>query len=559
MRKLRLMLILSLLSLPFAASANGSTDAQVIYTNPGNEAIDNWYSFTATSGGSYLPNPVSVVSGDISITGGHDPDGCVGTDVNDCSLRIEGTHGILEFDFNNGNQARVIFPPGSSPAPDQNTVCDTPTSSTSAVSSSHSASAAAIDISTAAPSLLSASTEADDPLLANVVTPDLPEDAPEGASSFPDVDTSMSPSLEADNSDWQITDTRVDGTVPDNLGDGVTVGSALCIQPSTLPTNATSGSVTNNDSIVYANTGTSADTEIRPTASGLGIVESLRAPSASGSYTWAVTPAEGSRIEELPDGQIILAGVEDGVADADGTAIGATVTDPNQPSGASGPAAMHDSEIQLDAGDYETYNAATRTPAPVQATFATPWARTATGSSVPATLTWSGSNVSLNVDKSSVSSSAYPVVAGFTVQSLSPQVRSMTAERWPGHINVVPHCTDSAYGYLTHAGGNSYTAHYGGKTKCSTAVHMSGLAALYKPGQLFNSAFEADKHVLTAGFRAEGDLREQTLVGRKAKWPVVWFVITVLDYVTWVKHPDDPICLGYGTNALSCASVAYAE
>lgn len=140
-----------------------------------------------------------------------------------------------------------------------------------------------------------------------------PEVLARSASTFPA--KVARPSVLADAGGYRATGIDGTGRIARAARDGFSLSNGadtVAIRPLGVTRGASAAKVVNGDALVYANTGTAADTVVRPTAAGIETYTQVRSESASEYYTWAVTLAPGQQLRLTKDGGA-------GVFDADGT------------------------------------------------------------------------------------------------------------------------------------------------------------------------------------------------------------------------------------------------
>ena len=158
---------------------------------------------------------------------------------------------------------------------------------------------------------------------------------------------------------------------------GVSLAGVACLAPGETTNAATSAKVVNDDSAVFANTGTEASTAIRPTATGVTMIRSINGPEAATSYSWNITVNEGQEVVELPSGAIaIVEPIEEEETE--------TAPLPEEPETLEDPQALADAEAQRMNSQYEIAKAISETPAEVIAVIAEPWILLADETIIPA-------------------------------------------------------------------------------------------------------------------------------------------------------------------------------
>jgi putative amidase-like protein len=282
----------------------------------------------------------------------------------------------------------------------------------------------------------------------------LEENAPEiiaASDAAPYSGQTIDPSLDQ-NSDaantLQTDGSLANAAVPCNLAHGLrmeTGWGTLALSPLDVSADATDAAVVHGDSAVFADTAPSADSVIRPTAQGLAAYTQIRSAAAPQTYSWRVSMSGGVLLNRLDDGSLaILAdptpmsgpteSSDDGgpvagdpagqdiLADASQIPITdelppPTAADPgSSPDPAQGAQASEASAPQV--ADQLASAADSLTSASAQlgdgeyllAVIDAPWAVDANGQSVPVSLGFDGTTVTMTVDHHS-GNYAYPIIA----------------------------------------------------------------------------------------------------------------------------------------------------
>ncbi len=96
-----------------------------------------------------------------------------------------------------------------------------------------------------------------------------------------------------------ITGSRVTGTLATAPAGGFVLDDVVCMVPTQTTPAETPATVVNRDAALYANSAPDTDTIVRPTASGVTVVESLRGPDAPTSFTWRLGLPDGEELAQL--------------------------------------------------------------------------------------------------------------------------------------------------------------------------------------------------------------------------------------------------------------------
>jgi hypothetical protein len=196
--------------------------------------------------------------------------------------------------------------------------------------------------------------------------------------------TPLDPSLKraADSSGLLITGSGATGTLATDAAGGFELDDVLCMIPLQTTPAETPAMVVNGDSALYANSAPDADTIVRPTASGVTVVESLRGPNAPTSFSWKLGLSPGHRLRALANG---------GVAIEDRSrAAPATYAPPQEPENVDRAAAIPDASAQLVESRYEIARAERETGRRVVGVVSPPFAVDSDGNAAGAELRRSG-------------------------------------------------------------------------------------------------------------------------------------------------------------------------
>lgn len=205
--------------------------------------------------------------------------------------------------------------------------------------------------------------------------------------------TPVEPSLrETDgSSQLDITGSLGAGTLATTPAGGFELDDALCMVPKQTTADETNATIVNGDSALRANTAPDTDTIVRPTASGVAVVESLRGEQAPDSFGWKLGLRPGDRLRKLSDG---------GVAIVDPShEAPATRSTPDEPATVERPEALPDAAAQLAESRYEIALAEQETGHRVVGVVTPPYAVDSNGSSEAAPMRRSGAR-SLTVSAS---------------------------------------------------------------------------------------------------------------------------------------------------------------
>jgi hypothetical protein len=131
--------------------------------------------------------------------------------------------------------------------------------------------------------------------------------APSAPAMLPD-GTTVSPSLAARGGEFASADTSVNSTIAKDPSAGFSLETgvgALTLTPDGVAPNASSGKLAaGGDAVVFANTGSGADTLVRPQTDGVETFTGIRAPSAAEDFTWKVSLPGGQALRKAADGGV---------------------------------------------------------------------------------------------------------------------------------------------------------------------------------------------------------------------------------------------------------------
>lgn len=214
----------------------------------------------------------------------------------------------------------------------------------------------------------------------------------------------------ASGSPFAVTQGVLPGSVADHAAGGYTMtsdGDPICVAPASLNVAASDPTLENGTSALIANQAPSTDVMLRPTAVGTDMFEQMRDPTAPTDSAWNVGLGAGQVLELLPNGDAAI--VEPAPVGAPPDPGGNTDI-PGVPSVADQRLAITDTSRQLQFGSDAIDRASNQTPDTIVAVFPAPWAQDATGASVPASWSVTGSRLTLTVARP-VLESSYPVIA----------------------------------------------------------------------------------------------------------------------------------------------------
>jgi hypothetical protein len=192
--------------------------------------------------------------------------------------------------------------------------------------------------------------------------------------------TPLRPSLERvkEASGLAITGSRATGTLATAPAGGFELDGALCMVPLQTTPAETPATIVNGDAALHANTAPDTDTIVRPTASGVTVVESRRDAHAPTSFSWRLGLAPGYELRALENG---------GVAIEDPSrAAPETRKTPREPAKAQRTDAIPDAGTQLAESRYEIARAQHETGHRVVGVVTASLARDSDGDSAPAEL-----------------------------------------------------------------------------------------------------------------------------------------------------------------------------
>jgi len=138
----------------------------------------------------------------------------------------------------------------------------------------------------------------------------------------------IAPELQTAGSDLVSTGNLTSSDIPQS-GDGSywlsDLDDALCVSPALTTSAATAPDVVNQGAAVIANSDTSTNTILRPTATGVASYLQLTSASAPTSFTWDVSSVPTQSLEQLTPTTVA---VVDTAAPADSSLTGSPITDP---------------------------------------------------------------------------------------------------------------------------------------------------------------------------------------------------------------------------------------
>jgi hypothetical protein len=241
---------------------------------------------------------------------------------------------------------------------------------------------------------LSALCPANSPVTRDPVRPLEPRDATDAAppsaiaSSVGTFDhralTPLHPSLKQarHSSRLVITGSGVTGTLATAPAGGFVLDDVLCMVPMQTTPDETRARIANGDSALHANSAPDTDTIVRPTASGVTVVESLRGPDAPTRFSWKLGLSPGHGLRALPNG---------GVAIEDRSrAAPATYSTPQEPENVDRAAAIPDGSAQLAESRYEIARAEQETGHRVLGVVSAPYSVDSDGDAASAKLRANG-------------------------------------------------------------------------------------------------------------------------------------------------------------------------
>lgn len=207
--------------------------------------------------------------------------------------------------------------------------------------------------------------------------------------------------------------------------------SAVCVTPMSTTAAALPPQLQNGAAAVYANTGPSTDTIVRPAPFGIQYIQQLRAATAPETFSYRVSLQPGQYLQQLDDGDVAVvdptlskASAALPAPDPSSAPAGANSTTDGTPDGSDDdatdyvedPADPSDSDIppprtqqQYDDEDRGLRSADVDADGQEIAVIAAPWARDATGAPVPADIAVTASDaVSVTIHHHATAYS-YPV------------------------------------------------------------------------------------------------------------------------------------------------------
>lgn len=163
--------------------------------------------------------------------------------------------------------------------------------------------------------------------------------------------------------------------------------------------------------MLLANSLPFTDTVLRPSATGLTSVLSLRSPSAPSALSWQVALAPGQQLAALPSGAVAV------IEPAEAGTVAPTFPDPlaPEPSQAEREQALSNTDAQMTQASDDLERAQNGTADRIVAVIPAPWAKDAGGQPIPAALAAAGSTVTLQIPRATGTS--YPVSAGYSYVS----------------------------------------------------------------------------------------------------------------------------------------------
>jgi hypothetical protein len=199
----------------------------------------------------------------------------------------------------------------------------------------------------------------------------------------------LQPSLKRarDSSRLLITGSRATGALATAPAGGFELDGVLCMVPMQTTPAETPARIVKGDSAIHANSAPDNDTIVRPTASGVTVVESLRGPQAPTSFSWRLGVPPGHGLRALADG---------GVAIEDRSrAAPATRSTPQEPENIDRARAISDATAQLAESRYEIARAEWETGRRVVGVVSMPFAVDSDGDPARAELRLSGATLTV--------------------------------------------------------------------------------------------------------------------------------------------------------------------
>ena len=159
---------------------------------------------------------------------------------------------------------------------------------------------------------------------------------------------------------------------------GFELVGVLCMVPMQTTAAETPGRIVNGDTVLYANSAPDMDTIVRPTASGIVVVESLRGAQAPRTLSWSLGLPPGYRLRALANGAVAI---ED-----PSRAARPTAPAPREPGDIDRLEAIPDAATQLAESRYQIAHAERETGRRVVGVVGPPYAVGSDGASAPAPL-----------------------------------------------------------------------------------------------------------------------------------------------------------------------------
>ncbi len=216
--------------------------------------------------------------------------------------------------------------------------------------------------------------------------------APSQSAYSAEIETTVDPSLGSAEAGWIPAIGTLSGSddrVRANSVGAVMLGEMACLVPTQTTSGKTGAGIVNGDTAVWANSAPDTDTFVRPTASGMTMLQSIRGPAAPDSYSWQVALPEdaGGQLRALSSGRIAVVDPAEPSEIDDGWVVPAPTRGP------SAPANIPRADTQLEESLYEPVQAERTAGVVVGTVLARPRVVFADGTTAPTTATVTSTTV----------------------------------------------------------------------------------------------------------------------------------------------------------------------
>jgi hypothetical protein len=174
-----------------------------------------------------------------------------------------------------------------------------------------------------------------------------------------------------------VTGSLATGSLAMTPAGGLELDGVLCMIPEQTTSAETPATIVNGDAALHANSAPDTDTIVRPTASGVAVVESLRGADAPTTFSWKVGLPSGYSLRALANGSAAI---------VDSSRAAPVTQTPKAPAPAGWAKSMTDAATQLAQGRYEIARAERETGRKVLGVVSPPFAVDAKGNTSPVRL-----------------------------------------------------------------------------------------------------------------------------------------------------------------------------